>query len=434
MTIPALEHLFKLRERRTSAVTEIRAGAVTFLTMSYILFVNPQILSQAGLPARDVLVATALASAAATLVMGIYANFPFALAPGMGLNAYFTYGVVRGMGVSWEVALAAIFVEGILFLLMAFGGLRSAILRAIPKAVKVAIMSGIGLFLTLIGLENAGVVVRSPNTLVALGDLTDPKVLLALAGVLLIAALLAARRKGAILIGILVLTVIAWVAGLATPPSSWIEIPSLPRQTMFAFDFSHLASLKLIPVILAFLFVDIFDTAGSLIGIGRLAGFLDEKGDLPGSERAFTADALGTTVGALLGTSTVTTYVESSTGVEEGGRTGLTAVVVAAFFLLALFFTPIFVAVPPLATAPALIAVGAMMMQGARDLDWSRADEAIPSLLTMAAMPFTYSIANGVSFGIISYVVIKVLLGRFREVKPLMYVLTLLLIFFYAYR
>lgn len=429
-----LERLFKLKQRRTSAATELRAGAVTFLTMSYILFVNPQILSQAGLPARDVVVATAIASATATLVMGLYANFPFALAPGMGLNAYFTFGVVRGMGVSWEVALAAVFVEGILFLLMAIGGMRSALLRAIPKAVKVAIMSGIGLFLTLIGLENAGVVTRSPNTLVGLGDLTDPKVILALGGVVLIAALLAAKRKGAILIGILALTGIAWIAGLAAAPSSWVEIPSLPRETMLAFDFSHFASLKLIPVILAFLFVDIFDTAGSLIGIGRLAGFLDEKGDLPGSERAFTADALGTTVGALLGTSTVTTYVESSTGVEEGGRTGLTAVVVAGFFLLALFFTPVFVAVPPLATAPALIAVGAMMMQGARDLDWTRADEAIPSLLTMAAMPFTYSIANGICFGIVSYVVIKVLLGRFREVKPLMYVLAVMLVLFYAYR
>ncbi len=429
-----LERLFKLRQRRTSAATELRAGAVTFLTMSYILFVNPQILSQAGLPARDVVVATALASAVATLVMGLYANYPFALAPGMGLNAYFTYGVVRGMGVSWEVALAAVFVEGILFLLMAIGGMRSALLRAIPKAVKVAIMSGIGLFLTLIGLENAGVVTRNPNTLVGLGDVTDPKVILALVGIVLIAALLAARRKGAILIGILALTAIAWIAGLAAMPRSWIELPSLPRETMVAFDFSHLVSPKLIPVILAFLFVDIFDTAGSLIGIGRLAGFLDEKGDLPGSERAFTADALGTTVGALLGTSSVTTYVESSTGVEEGGRTGLTAVVVAGFFLLALFFTPVFIAVPPLATAPALIAVGAMMMQGARDLDWTRADEAIPSLLTMAAMPFTYSIATGVSFGIVSYVVIKVLLGRFREVKPLMYVLAVLLVLFYAYR
>ena len=429
-----LERWFDLDAKGTTVATEVRSGVVTFLTMSYILFVNPQILSQAGLPAEDVAVATALASAAATLVMGLVANYPFALAPGMGLNAYFTFGVVGAMGVSWPAALAAVLVEGIVFLLLAVTGVRAALLRAIPTSIKVATMSGIGLFLAIIGFQGAGLVVDHPQTLVTLGAVSSPVVLLSLAGLVVMAALLVAGVRGAILIGILGVTLACWVSGISEAPEKLVDVPGLPEETFLALDFSDLLTGKLLLVVLAFLFVDIFDTAGTLIGVGRLAGFVDEDGELPRANRAFTADAAGTIVGAALGTSTVTSYVESATGVEEGGRTGLTAVTVAVLFLLSLFLTPLLIAVPAVATAPALILVGALMMRGARELDWSKVDEAVPAFLTLATMPFTYSIANGISLGIVSHVAIKVLRGRFREVHPLMYVLSALLIAFYALR
>ncbi len=429
-----LERLFKLRQRGTRPAVEVRAGAVTFLTLSYILFVNPQILSQAGMPAEDVAVATALAAAAATLVMGLLANFPFALAPGMGLNAYFTFGIVQGLGVSWQVALAAVFLEGVIFLALTAAGARTALTRAIPVSIQLATMTGIGLFLAMIGLENARLVVGHPVTLVTLGDLGDPQVLLSLAGLVLIAVLLAVRLPGAMLVGILAVTLASWLIGLAPAPERFVQVPSLPRETLFALDFSGRWSGELLAVLFALLFADTFDTTGTLIGVARLAGFVDEKGDLPGAGRAFVADGLGACVGALVGTSTVTTYVESATGVEEGGRTGLTAVVVGLLLLAALFFTPLLAAVPAAATAPALIAVGALMMHGARYIAWSRADEAVPAFLTLAAMPLTYSIATGISFGIVSHVLIKLFSGRFREVHPLMYLLAALLMLFYALR
>ena len=429
-----LDQIFGLRDNQTTLGVELRAGLVTFLTLAYILFVNPQILAQAGMPAEDVVFATAVASAVATLVMGLWANYPFALAPGMGLNAYFTFGVVGTLGVDWRVALAAVFVEGLLFLVLALTGIRSALLRAIPAPVKIATMSGIGLFLAMIGLQNAGIVQDDPSTLVALGDLSSAAAALSLAGLLLIAALLVRGVPGAILVGILTVAVVAWTSGLASAPEGLASWPSWPRETLFALDFRSLWTGKLFGVVLAFLFVDFFDTAGTLIGVGRLGGFVDREGNLPRANRAFTADALGTTAGALLGTSTVTSYVESAAGVEEGGRTGLTAVTVAILFLASLFLTPIFVAVPAIATAPALIVVGALMMRGTRDLDWSRVDEAIPAFLTLAVMPLTFSIANGITFGIVSYVVIKLLSGRFREIHPLMLVLAALLVLFHVLR
>jgi AGZA family xanthine/uracil permease-like MFS transporter len=421
-----------LEERGTTVGTEIRAGVVTFLTMSYILFVNPQILSQAGMPAADVAVATALAAAIATLTMAFLTDYPFALAPGMGLNAYFTFGVVKGMGVDWHVALTAVFVEGILFLVLSFGGVRTALLKVIPTSIKIATMSGIGLFLAVIGLQNAGIVVDEPTNLVALGDLGAPSALLAVVGLLLTAALMAARFRGAILAGIVVITSTAWLTGTAPPPEQIVTVPALPRETFMALDFSLLFTWKLLLVILAFLFVDIFDSAGTLIGIGRLGRFLDSRGELPKANQAFAADAVGTTVGAVLGTSTVTTYVESATGIEEGGRTGLTAAVVSVLFLLSLFFTPVFIAIPAFATAPALLVVGALMMRGAAELDWDTTDEAIPAFVTLVTMPLTYSIANGISFGIITWVALRLLRGRVREVHPVLYFLTLLLLGFYA--
>jgi AGZA family xanthine/uracil permease-like MFS transporter len=429
-----VERLFSLQERGTTVGTEVRAGIVTFLTMSYILFVNPQILAQAGMPAQDVAVATALAAAAATLAMGLLANLPFALAPGMGLNAYFTFGVVLGLGVSWQIALTAVFVEGILFLILAVTGARSALVRAIPTSIKIATMSGIGLFLAIIGFQNAGLVVDHPATLVTLGELADSKPMLAVGGLILISVLLAARVRGGILIGIVLVTLVCWLSGITPAPESFLTLPSLPQETLFALDFSQLFTAKLLIAVVAFLFVDIFDTAGTLMGVGRLAGFLDEDGSLPQAKRAFTADALGTMVGALMGTSTVTSYVESATGVEEGGRTGLTSTVVAGLFLLSLFFTPIFVAVPAVATAPALIVVGALMMQGTKDLDWGKIEESVPAFVTVAAMPMTYSIATGISFGIISYTWIKILRGKFRQLNPLLVVLTILLMLFYGLR
>ena len=429
-----LDQLFDLRARGTNVGTEVRAGVVTFLTLSYILFVNPQILSQAGLPANDVVVATAIASAVATAIMGIWANYPFALAPGMGLNAYFTFGVVGAMGVDWQIALAAVFVEGMLFLVLALTGIRGAVLRAIPTPIKVATMSGIGLFLAMIGLQNAGVVTADPVTLVALGDISVPGTLLSLAGVILIAALMARRVRGAILIGILAVAISSWLIAIAPPPEQLLTIPALPKETFLALDLRGLFTGKMLGVILAFLFVDFFDTAGTLIGVGRLAGFVDDKGDLPRANRAFTADALGTTVGALLGTSTVTSYVESATGVEEGGRTGLTAVTVSVLFLASLFFTPLFVAVPAIATAPALIIVGALMMRGARDVEWSIPEQGIPAFLTMIVMPLTYSIANGITIGVIAYVSIMVLAGKWRQLHPLVIFVSAALLLFYLWK
>ncbi len=338
------------------------------------------------------------------------------------------------MGVPWPVALAAVLVEGVLFLVLAATGVRGALLRAIPTSIKIATMSGIGLFLAIIGFEGAGLVVDHPVTLVTLGDVSRPVVLLSLAGLIVMAVLLVAEVKGAILIGIIGVTLVCWITGISQAPEKLLTLPALPEETFLALDFSGLLTGKLLLVVLAFLFVDIFDTAGTLIGVGRLGGFVDQDGELPRADRAFTADAAGTIVGAALGTSTVTSYVESATGVEEGGRTGLTAVVVAVLFLLSLFLTPLLIAVPTAATAPALILVGALMMRGAKDLDWSRTDQAVPAFLTLAAMPFTYSIANGISLGIVSYVLIKALRGRFREVHALMYVLAALLIAFYALR
>ena len=427
-----LDRLFQLGERGTQPSTELRAGVATFLTMGYILFVNPQVLAQAGMPAEDVTVATALAAALATLVMGLYANYPFALAPGMGLNAYFTFGVVLGMGVSYTVALAAVFVEGILFLLLTAGGIRTAIINAIPRTLKAATMCGIGLFLAIIGLENGAVIVAHPETLVTLGDVHSPTVLLTLFGLALMGALLARNIPGALLIGILTVTGIAWVAGLAPAPERLVALPTLPRETLLAFDFGTLLTGKFITVVLAFLFVDFFDTAGTLIGVGQLGGFLDEHGRLPRANRAFAADALGTTAGAMLGTSTVTSYIESATGIEEGGRTGLTAVVVAVLFIGALFFIPVITAVPAAATAPALVVVGALMMKGAAALPWDQRDEAIPAFLTIAAMPLTYSIANGIALGIVAYVLLKLLAGKAREVHALMYGLAVLLVLYYG--
>jgi AGZA family xanthine/uracil permease-like MFS transporter len=428
-----LERLFGLRQRQTTVGTELRAGVVTFLTTAYILLVNPQILAAAGMPAEDVVFATAVSAAIGSLLMGLLANYPFAVAPGMGLNAFFAYSVVGGMGVPWQVALAAVLVAGLLFILLSLGGLRSLLLRAMPSDLKLAIGGGIGVFIAFIGFQGAGLVRTHPATLVTLGDLHEPRALVALGALLLIAALLVARVRAALLIGIGAATVAAWLLGVAAPPERVAALPRLPGETLFAFDWSGLLSGPLVAVILAFLFVDLFDTAGTLIGVGRLGGFLDEHGDLPRADQAFLSDAVATTVGAALGTSPLTPYIESATGIEEGGRTGLTAVTVSLLFVAALVFAPLFVAVPALATAPALIVVGCFMLEGLREVQWRRLDEAIPAFLTVVSMPFTFSIAHGIAIGIVTWVALKLLTGRWREAHPLMIGLAVLLLLFYAY-
>lgn len=427
-----LDSYFKISERGSTIATEIRGGITTFLTMAYILFINPQILAKAGMPAYDVAIATALASGIATLIMGFYARFPFALAPGMGLNAFFTYGVVLGMGVSWQVALTAVFVEGLLFLLLAQSGVRRMLIEAIPYPIKIATTVGIGLFLSIIALENVKLVVDHPATLVTLGSLKQPSVIMCLAGVLLTGWLLVRKVKGAMLIGIMAITALAWLLGFAPAPKAFLAWPSLPADTLAALDFSQILSATFITVVLAFLFVDLFDTAGTLMGVGRLAGFLDKQGRLPGADRAFTADAVGTTFGGLTGTSALVCYIESATGVEEGARTGLAAVVIGFLFLAALFFTPLFVAVPAMATAPALLIVGALMLAGAAEIEWGKLEDAIPAFLTIVMMPLTYSVAHGISIGLVSHTVLRLLLGRPKDVHPIAAGFSLLLVIYYA--
>ena len=427
-----LDRFFKLSHRGSNLRTEVRAGLTTFLMMAYILLVNPQILSEAGMPIEDVIAATGIAAAIGCIAMGLIANFPFALAPGMGLNAFFTYGVVLGLGVSWQSALAAVFIAGIIFLSLSFTGLRTRMIDGIPQTLKLAITTGIGLFLAIIGFRNMGLSVDHPATLLTRGSVSDPAVFISIFGIILIAILMVLRIRGAILLGIVVVTLLFWVLGLAPAPENLVAAPVLPSETLLALDFSQVAQASFWLVIIAILFVDIFDTAGTLIGVGRQGGFLDQDGRLVGSEKAFFSDAVGTTAGALLGTSPVTSYIESAAGVEEGGRTGITAIVVGFLFLISLVFLPIIVAVPAAATAPALIVVGAMMMEGAREIDWKRIELAVPSFLTIVGMPFTYSIADGISLGIVSYTLICLLTGRYKQVSIVMYVLTVLLLLYFG--
>ncbi len=428
----AIERRFQVRARGSSLATELRAGVTTFLTLSYILAVNPRILGETGMPAEDVVFATAVSGALASALMGWLANYPFAVAAGMGMNAYFAFGVVQGLGLDWRSALTAVAVEGLLFVALTLLGARRWLLRAIPASIRLAITGGIGLLLALVGLENAGIVVDHPATLVGLGDLRAPGAALALAGLALTAALLALRVRGAILLGIAALTVADWLLGDSPPPQRFLAMPRLPRETLLAFDWSALATAAFWPAVLAFLFANLFDTAGTLLGVGRLGGFVDARGELPRADRAFFADAAGSVLGAAVGTSPVTAYVESATGVEEGGRTGLVALVVAALFLLALPLAPLLVAIPAFATAPALLVVGALMLEGAREIDWRRVDEGLPALLTMVGMPLTVSIANGIAAGLIAWVAIRVLSGRAREVSPPLGALALLLVLYYA--
>lgn len=427
-----LERTFKLRENNTTIRTEVAAGVTTFLTMAYIIFVNPAILSEAGVPFAGALFATCIASAIGSLMMGLVANYPFALAPGMGLNAYFTYSVVKAMGYDWRVAMGAVFISGVVFLILTLVRIRAMIVDAIPMTMKTAVAAGIGLFIAFIGLKNAGVIVASPNTLVTLGHIISKPTLLALGGLLVTGVLMARGFKSAIIIGILAVTVAAIAFKLTKLPTGVVQLPDW-RSTFLQLDIRGALKLGLFDVVFVFLFVDLFDTIGSLMGLGRQAGYLTADGKMPRVNRALFADAIATIVGSLFGTSTVVTYIESATGVSEGGRTGLTATVVAGLFLLAAFFSPIAGAIPPIATAPALIIVGALMISAVKAIDWDDITEAIPAFLTILAMPLTFSIANGLALGFIFYPLMKVLTGRAREVSPLVYVLAVLFVLRYIY-
>ena len=448
-----MENFFKLKEHGTDVKTEVIAGLTTFMTMAYILAVNPSILGATGMDTGAIFTATALASAIGSFCMALFANLPFVLSAGMGLNAYFAYTVVLGMGYSWEVALTAVFVEGIIFIILSLTNVREAIFNAIPASLKVAVSVGIGLFITFIGLQNAHIVVDG-STLVGLFSFNGSvkagtfqsegiTVVLALIGLLITAFLVIKNVKGNILLGILitwVLGIICQLTGLYVPnaeagfysliPSGIISAPASVAPTLFKMDFSAIASLNFM---FAFLFVDIFDTLGTLIGCATKANMLDKEGKLPGIKGALMADAVGTTVGACLGTSTITTFVESSSGIAEGGRTGLTSIVSGLLFILALFFSPVFLAIPSFATAPALIVVGFFMMQSVAKINWSDMLEAIPAFICIFAMPFMYSISEGISFGVISFVVLNAVAGQAKKITPLMWVLAVLFILKYIF-
>ncbi len=417
-----MERFFGLNAHGTTVRTEVLAGITTFLTMAYIIFVNPAILKNAGMDQNAVFVATCLAAAIATAIMGLYANYPVALAPGMGLNAYFTFAVVGGMGHSWQVALGAVFVSGVLFVVLSLLPIREQIVNAIPRSLKLAISAGIGLFLGIIALQGAGIVVDHPATLVTLGKVASLPVVLAACGFIAMVALDARGVPGAIVIAILGTT----AAGILLGASSFGGVASLPPSlapTFLQMDVAGALSVGLIAIVFAFLFVDLFDTAGTLVGVAHRAGLLDAQGRLPRLKKALFADAIGTCVGAALGTSTVTSYIESAAGVKAGGRTGLTAVVVAVLFLLALFLAPLAASIPAYATAPALLFVACLMARGLSELDWSDATEYAPGVVTALAMPLTYSIAHGIAFGFITYAAVKLLAGRGGEVHPAVYIL-----------
>ena len=420
-----MEKIFKLKENRTNVRTEVLAGLTTFLTMAYILAVNPNMLSATGMPIGGVFTATALASAIACVVMAFTANLPVALAPGMGINAFFTYTVVLTMGFSWQLALTAVFIEGIIFIILSLFNIREAIAKAIPVNLKKAIAVGIGLFIALIGFANAGIVVTPYGgvPLIGLGDLSQPAPLLALMGFVLIIVLYTLKVPGAILIGILGTTVISILFGVTTIPQGWSPV-SFPAAPIFLqFEWSNILTFKFLIVLFTFLFVDIFDTLGTLVGVTTQAKLIDKNGNIPRAKQAFLSDAVGTVVGAGLGTSTVTSYIESSAGIAAGGRTGLTALSTGVLFLAALLLSPIFLLIPGFATAPALIFVGFLMMTPVMEIDFKDPTEGIPAFLAIVMMPFAYSIADGIVYGILSYVVLKSVTRKFKEIPVVTWVL-----------
>ena len=428
-----LNKLFGFDPQKHNVRTEIVAGITTFLTMSYILAVNPGMFGiLEGMPAGAVFTTTALAAIIGTLAMAFFAKLPFGLAPGMGLNAFFVFSVCLGMGYSWQFALTAVFIEGILFILMTITNIREAIVNAIPKNLRYAIGGGIGLFIAFIGMQNAGIIVNDDATLVALGDVTSGSALLAVIGLVITGVLFALNVRGAMLIGILATTLIGIPMGI-TEFKGVASMPESVEPIFCKFEWDKIFTLDMLVVVFTFLFIDMFDTVGTLIGVSTKAKMVDEKGNIPHLKQAFMADAIATTAGAVLGTSTTTTYVESASGVAQGGRTGLTAFTIAACFAVALFFSPLFLSVPGAATAPVLILVGMLMMEPVRNIDFDDATEAIPSFICLIMMPLAYSISAGILLGMIAYVLINMICGKFKKLTPTMYILAILFILKYIF-
>lgn len=421
-----LERWFHLAENETTVRQELIGGLTTFITMAYIVVVNAQILSQAGMPAEGVVFATCVAAAAATLVMGLYANYPIALAPGMSLNAYFTYSVCLGMHVPWQTALGVVFISGVVFILITVTRVREQIVNGIPDCLKHSTAAGIGIFIAFIGMRNAGLVVTNPATFLSLGNFSDRGVQAACFGILLTVVLIARKVHGSVLLGIMGAMLFGIARGIVHLPGTLIAVPD-PSGTLLKLDLPGAVHLGLFEIMFAFLFVDLFDNVGTLMGVCAQAGFVRE-GKIPRVGRVLLADGVGTVLGALTGTSTVTSYVESAAGVAAGARTGLSNIAVAALFLLALFFSPLATSIPAFATAPALIVVGGLMMQSVAHIDWPEFSEAFPAFITAMAMPLTFSIATGLSFGVITYTAVKVAARRGREVSRVLWVLTIIFV------
>lgn len=435
--LSSVDKYFRLTEKKTDVKTEVLAGITTYITMAYILFVNPDILSQAGMDYNAVFLATCLSAAIGTLIMGLYANLPFAQAPGMGLNAFFTFGVVMGLGYTWQQGLTAIFISGLLFIFLTVTGAREAIVRAIPTSLKHAISGGIGLFIALLGFTNAGIIVGNPDTFLAFGNFKSASVILAVIGLVITGVLMAKNVKGSILIGIVATTIIGIPMGVTnTTINTGFNFDLSP--TFWQLDFAGLASLgeagvvgaitSVSTVVISFALVDMFDTIGTFIGTATKAGMLDEEGNVPNMNKGLLSDAIATSVGAILGTTTVTTFVESAAGVAGGGRTGLTAVTTGILFIFSIFLAPFAGIVPAQATAPALIIVGVLMMGSIKQVNFDDFSEALPAFFTIALMPFTYSIANGIAGGLIFYPIMKLATGKKEEIHPAVYVLAIIFI------
>jgi adenine/guanine/hypoxanthine permease len=426
-----IDRYFKLSENQTSVKQEMLGGLTTFVTMAYIVVVNPQILTQAGMPADGVVFATCLSAAAATLVMGLYANYPIALAPGMSLNAYFTYSVCLAMHVPWRTALAVVFFSGVLFLILTVTRVREQIVNGMPDGLKHATAAGIGLFIAFVGMRNAKLIVASSATFVGIGSFADKEVQTACLGLALTLILMARRVHGAILLGIVGTTLVGMLRGISSWPASFVALPH-PSSTFLQLDFRGALRLGFLEILFAFLFVDLFDNVGTLVGVCEQAGFVKD-GKIPRVGRVLLADSVGTIFGALTGTSTVTSYIESAAGVAAGARTGLSNVAVAALFLLAMFFSPLAAAIPAYATAPALILVGVLMSQSIAHVKWQDFTEALPAFITILVTPLAFSIATGLSFGVISYTVVKLAAGKVAEINTLVWILTVLFILRYVY-
>ena len=431
-----LSNYFKFKEKETNFKSETIGGITTFLTMAYALFLIPSVLSEAGMPQGSVFVATGLAAALGTLIMGIFANFPMGLAPGVGLNAFFAYSVCLGMGIKWEIALSGVLASGIIFLIISATGLREMIIKAIPTNLKFAVSAGIGLFIAFIGLKNAGIVVANSATFVGLGDLTDSTVLLSIFGVIAISIFMVRGSKIAIFLGMGLTAIVGMITGLIDIPTSVISMPPSMAPTFGAAikNLGNIFNPEMILVIFTFLFMDFFDTAGTLVAVGSKVGLLKKDGSIENGSKALLADSIATCIGSILGTTNTTSYVESLSGASVGAKTGFSSVVVGGLFLVSLFFSPLLTVITSAVTAPALIIVGSLMCSSLKEIEWERSEIAIPSFLTILLMPLTYSIGEGIACGFLTYVILMIFKGKTKKVHPVMYVLALLFVIYFAIR